>query len=210
MLAGGPGRLHWRLDAVESWMSQRGVETELLVVSELPVLSPLPNVRWVHADPGMDIGSKRNRAAAAAFGTLIAHWDDDDWSASGRLAQQAAAFQNSRIQVCGYRSALFLDVPRLEVWRYTGDAQYVIGSSLMYRREWIMRHPFPRRQTGEDNAVVTAARREGVLAVLDNPGLLVCRTHPECVTRRDHRRLMAGPQWQQTTTAELPADFPVR
>jgi hypothetical protein len=212
MLHGGPTRALWRLAAVESWLAQRGVESELLVVSELPTLSPLPRVRWVPCEPGETIGEKRNRATLAAGGVLIAHWDDDDWSAPGRLAFQATAFSDPAVMICGFRSALFWDVGRRETWRYTGEGEYAIGSSLMYRRSWAIRNPFQNRQTGEDHQIVLAARRARSLRALDNPGLLTCRTHGGCVTRRSspegwHPDGASGRQWEPAAESDLPADF---
>ena len=125
-----------------------------------------------------------------------------------RRERDAQALRDPVVMVTGFRECLFLDVPTGDAWQYRGDQQYAIGASLMYRRSWILTHPFPARQIGEDNHVVRIARETASLRVLDNPGLLVCRTHSGCVTRRQH--VEDGVQWTRAAVSDLPPGFNVR
>src|SRR5690349_11912252 len=45
-------------------------------------------VRYVRLEQRLSLGAKRNLACGLARGELIAHWDDDDWSAPHRLSAQ--------------------------------------------------------------------------------------------------------------------------
>src|SRR5260370_35469672 len=47
-------------------------------------------IRYVHKSEPLTIGAKRNLACELAQGSIIAHWDDDDWYSADRLSIQAA------------------------------------------------------------------------------------------------------------------------
>jgi glycosyltransferase involved in cell wall biosynthesis len=55
------------------------------------------------------IGNIRNRASALTMGSVIAHFDSDDWSAPGRLTYQMKMMQKSEKAVVGFHSLLFWD-----------------------------------------------------------------------------------------------------
>ncbi len=50
-----------------------------------------PRVRYIRLSRRATVGSKRNLACEEARGSLIAHWDDDDWHAPRRLRCQVEA-----------------------------------------------------------------------------------------------------------------------
>lgn len=98
------------------------------------------------------IGWLRNQANKSAHGPnmLIAHFDDDDWSAPTRLAEQVAFMQATGAQVVGYHDMPFYDEIRDKVLLYSShNPNYALGTSLMYRRETWERVPFPD-QNDED------------------------------------------------------------
>jgi hypothetical protein len=91
------------------------------------------------------IGSERNYIIGqATAANLIAHWDDDDWSAPERLAEQVAFLQVWGKDVVGYSDMAFYDVTKDKVTLYTShDQKYVLGTSLLYRRALWEEIPFP-------------------------------------------------------------------
>jgi len=98
------------------------------------------------------IGALRNEALETADTAgipydLVAHWDSDDWSASGRLTDQVHAITRD-YEATGYNTMTFWREPENgrpgEAWRYSSqDAQYCIGTSLMYWRDTWKAKPFP-------------------------------------------------------------------
>ena len=46
------------------------------------------SIRLVHIEEGRTVGEKRNFGVSRACGEIITHFDDDDWSAPARLADQ--------------------------------------------------------------------------------------------------------------------------
>lgn len=102
-------------------------------------------------ESGRNIGEKRNFGVLHARGEIIAHWDDDDFSAPGRLADQLGRLQESGGKaVTGYSSIYFGNAAG-EWWLYTGSRGTVVGTSLCYWKSWAVAHPFPSKQIGEDS-----------------------------------------------------------
>ena len=129
-----PGREKWRELALECFDAQTYPNRELLIVN-----GP------------KRIGEKRNIGCGQAEGEIICHWDDDDWSAPTRIADQVQRLQASGADITGYHRMLFLS-PEGERWMYEGKPGYAIGTSLCYwKRVWDAK-PFPHLQVGEDNA----------------------------------------------------------
>jgi hypothetical protein len=135
-----------------------------------------PRIRLIHLEGKPVIGNKRNYGCQRAAGEIIAHWDDDDWSGPERLRTQAATLAETGSSVTGFRTMRFTDG---EVWwNYTGAPDFVVGTSLMYRRAWWARCPFNSLQVGEDNAFVKAAADAGQLAAREAGGLMYATIHP--------------------------------
>ena len=105
----------------------------------------------------LSIGRLRNIANGYSSGSIIMHWDDDDWSHPTRIADQVALLQMSGADAVGYRDMLFWRTPQEEAWLYHNDRpDYALGTSLCYWREtWERKKRFedaPKRPgaTGED------------------------------------------------------------
>lgn len=116
---------------------------------------------WVNARA---LGAKRNKANRAATGEIILHWDDDDHSAPGRIADQVARLFDSGKQVTGYSSMKFVD-ENGRWWLYKGTPGFAIGTSLCYFRSWWLAHPFSdTSHVGEDQEFTSVAVRQRQLS----------------------------------------------
>lgn len=124
------------------------------------------------------IGSLRNDAISFGHLDLIAHFDDDDWSAPTRLADQVAFLASSGAQVTGYWNMPFYDVMRDRVLVYDSkNPKYALGTSLMYQREFWKQHPFPD-QTPEDTTWQNAHRSVvSQSAIRDGVPLMIQTVH---------------------------------
>src|SRR5262249_16272124 len=134
------------------------------------------DIRLIHVEVGRNIGDKRNFGASLAKGRYIAHWDDDDYSAPDRLLDQVSRIQDSGLPVTGYSEIDFTDGQQW--WRFTGDAGYAPGSSLLYEKQWWEKHQFQRIQIGEDGAFVRDARERGQIVTTPSNGMLTATIHP--------------------------------
>lgn len=128
---------------------------------------------WARDKQGQPIGKLRNLAnewaACGLVGSIgkpdiLMHWDSDDWSAPGRIADQVVALTantSSRAQFTGYHTMLFWDsTPGKShgAWVYHGAPNYAVGTSLAYRREAWERQPFTEVSTGEDTEFIRRLR----------------------------------------------------
>lgn len=159
-------RRHWLPYALRCVQHQTYRHRETLVVSSGVSVADLVGVaRHLHLPCRPTIGAQRNAGCEAARGSIIAHFDDDDYSAPGRLAEQVERIERTGASVTGYHSMRFTDGKQW--WRYGGSERYALGTSLVYRRDFWQRHRFPEMQVGEDNQFVAAAVRERALVSVD-------------------------------------------
>lgn len=143
-----------------------------LVPSGMPPGIPHQRIYATHAEdeygrnPFETIGRKRNVACESANGEILATWDDDDYSAPNRLADQVARLQETGKAVTAYHTMKFTDG---EKWfLYEGNKAIGIGTSLCFRREWWESHAFPEMKpagagpllVGEDNGFVFQALQD--------------------------------------------------
>lgn len=171
--------------AIHDYLRQTYPNRELVVLdngdeSIAPLVPAHPHIRYLRHPHRDDIGTLRNVACEAARGELIAHWDDDDWNASWRLAYQVAGMQRARADIAGIRTVLFWDFAADRVWRYAypeGGRRWVLGGALLYRREYWRQHPFPAIGEGEDSRFVWSAT-DAAFAVQADDRFYVATIHP--------------------------------
>ena len=194
--------------AVQLFLDQDYPRRELLVLDDgddpVAELIPAdPRIRYERLPRRAVLGAKRNQACRLAEGELIAHWDDDDWSASWRLSHQVAALLESGADICGLSELYFLDPAAGKAWRYEyptiGLRPWVAGGTMCYRKDLWRRHRFPEVTAGEDTRFLWSGRPR-VLALPD-PGIYVATIHPANTSpKRPH-----GSRWQAVDPAMLAA-----
>jgi hypothetical protein len=129
-----------------------------------------PRVRYLPMDRRMVLGEKRNVACQHARGSLIAHWDDDDWMADRRLTYQVAKLRESGADVCGLATLLFWNPATREAWRYEQPGvsnPWLAGGTLCYTAAQWRANPFARMNVGEDTRFVADSRSARTLALPD-------------------------------------------
>jgi glycosyltransferase involved in cell wall biosynthesis len=155
-------RRHWVSIAIELYVRQSWPSLELVVVDDgdEPVgdlIEPIASARYVRLRRRTVLGAKRNLAAEAATGGVLAHWDDDDWYAPQRLALQVQRLEQDSADLVGSASLPFYDPARNAAWRYTWPDHrrpWLAGTSLMYRREFWAANRFAEVPHGEDTRFV--------------------------------------------------------
>lgn len=186
----------WLPQAIACYRNQSypRAKRELLIVADgEDVRDLLPSdddsIRLIVLDLpyGYSIGAKRNYGCSRARGEIVAHWDDDDYSAPFRLVDQAWRLQESGKSVTGYSAMRFTDGQAW--WQYSGS---VLGTSLCYRKTWWDTHPFAAVQVGEDNAFAAQARALGELvAPAGDPELMYATVHGNNTSPRS----LSGSSW---------------
>lgn len=130
-----------------------------------------PKIRYIRIAAGRSLGEKRNLACRLARGAVIAHWDDDDWSAPWRLSYQVRELMRAGADVCGIDRVLFMGPTPSQAWEYVYpeyEPAWVHGASLCYRRDLWLRNPFPNVTVAEDCAFLWSECPKSILALPDN------------------------------------------
>jgi glycosyltransferase involved in cell wall biosynthesis/GR25 family glycosyltransferase involved in LPS biosynthesis len=168
--------------AVECFLQQDYGKKELVVVDDGTVrirdLLPMDSrIRYIRLARRTALGTKRNIACRHARGSIIVHWDDDDWSAPWRVSYQVAELQASGADVCGLSRVLYWDERLGRAWwyEYPGTEPWVAGNSLCYHRQRWQQTPFPATTIGEDAAFLHA--RPQRIRTLARDDFLVARIH---------------------------------
>jgi glycosyltransferase involved in cell wall biosynthesis len=188
-------RREWLPKSIACFLSQSYENSELLILSDGDdVFDLLPldeRIQLIHlAEKPFSIGEKRNFGVSQASGDVICHWDDDDWSAPGRLQRQVDALLTSGKQVAGFHSMRFTDGAKW--WKYEGVGSYSLGTSLCYWRSWWETHKFPAKNIGEDNEFVKQASDSRQLYSEDAGDLMVASVHSGNTSPRN-----MGSNWKE-------------
>lgn len=153
--------------AITCFQRQDYPNRELLVLDDGadPVADLMPDdarIRYVRLNEKVVLGRKRNIACELARGSVIAHWDDDDWSAPHRLSYQLAMLELHQADLCGANRQLYYDPIRAQAWLYDYPVEHerfwVTGNTLMYRKTLWQHNPFPAISTGEDTRFIWATQ----------------------------------------------------
>lgn len=146
----------------------------------------LPNdsrIRAIHVEGQPPIGAKRNLGAENARGSVICHWDDDDWSGPERISDQVRRLHESGLPVTGYRSMRFTDGTKSWLYRHSNPL-FAVGTSLCYLRSWWQEHPFQSKQVGEDNHFVEEAIATRAIVSVDASEMMYATIHPSNTSPR--------------------------
>ncbi len=129
------------------------------------------------------IGEMRNCANAASPGSILCHWDDDDYSHPDRIYEQVALLQSSGADCVGYNECLFWDMrkgvsrPLGQAWLYgNSDPRYCLGSSMMYWRKTWERVKFDDVSHGEDERFRAKIKSVGLSSLSARPRM-ICSIH---------------------------------
>jgi len=168
-------RRHFVPSAIRYFRNQDYPNKELVIVDDgtdaVGDLVPAdPQVRYIRLPSRQTIGAKRNFACEQSSGSLIAHWDDDDWYAPRRLRCQVESLLEAKAEMCGLKTLLFYDTRSGQAWRYTypdGQRAWLSGSSLLYTRALWIDHRFPEINVGEDAQFVWSLDPRRMLALQD-------------------------------------------
>lgn len=183
-------RREWLPKAIAQFQTQTYLNRRLLIVADGDDVSDLIPGDLIPGDPPVwlytvlparepavrKIGPKRNFANSLVTTDLIAHWDDDDYSAPERLADQVRRLVETGMSVTGYHTMKFTDGARW--WQYEGFPAFAFGTSLMYRRAWWERNRFPDLHVCEDSIFVRAAVRARQFIAPGDLDLMYATIHP--------------------------------
>ncbi|MBN9410427.1 MAG: glycosyltransferase family 2 protein [Burkholderiales bacterium] len=177
--------------AVHCFLSQSWQARELLVVHEdvdtdtrdfiAHLAHPQVRTLVVPAQPHVTLGGKRRLSVAAARGEWVATWDDDDWSAPTRLAEEADVLRASGLAAVTLERWIVHDERLGQSWlaqRRPWEA------SLLGRRDALP--PYEDGERGTDRISMAWMAERGMVATLRRPHLYVYLYHGANVGSRVH------------------------
>jgi glycosyltransferase involved in cell wall biosynthesis len=199
--------------AITCFMSQTFLDSELLIVDDgtenvediIPVSS---RIRYIRFEQKIPIGTKRNICCEQAQGSIIIHWDDDDWSAANRIEYQVSKLESSEKQLLIFYNVLYWNETTNLAYRYHpqpigwGAAP---GSSFCYQKAWWRQHPFEERIKGEDSYFAKEAQERGQLIASDAEKLIVFREHENSTSHIGC--LLGNENIPEVNQNEIPSEF---
>jgi predicted O-methyltransferase YrrM len=162
--------------AIDYFKRQDYPKKELIIVDDgadgVADLVPSDDrIQYVRLLQRLTVGAKRNLACERSTGSLIAHWDDDDWHSPQRLSCQVDHLLNSKAAICGQKNLLFFDVRDGKAWQFSypdGQRPWLSGNSLLYTRAFWAAHRFREINVGEDGYFVWSAVPNQLTAMADS------------------------------------------
>ena len=208
------GRRQWAQQALDCFLAQTYESANLVILDDDEersfyfAESYYPKVVHYLVPGKLSIAEKRNLAVQAANGSIICHFDSDDWSAPTRIADQLKLLEESGKDVCGFYGVLFYDEIHKRALKYVSGPDYAVGTSLMYRKSFWEGHRFqkghPNPNVGEDNRFVRAARDANELVSVDGGSLIVARLHAHNTSVKNPYQ---GMEYRPVPLEALPAGF---
>jgi glycosyltransferase involved in cell wall biosynthesis len=150
-------------------------------------------IRYERLPNRLAIGAKLNLACEMAKGDIVAHFDDDDWYAEWRLSYQAEAMQKTGADICGINQLLYYDLRdgRAYEYRYPREQRiWLLGSELLYRKDFWRAHRFADIDVGQDGLFCWSAA-PGKVVALDRRDFAVHMIHGANVSPKQ----VNGPFW---------------
>lgn len=194
--------------AIQYFLRQDYPEKELVIIDDgadrvADLIPSDPRIRYFGLPQCASTGAKRNLACKHATGTLIAHWDDDDWYVSWRLTYQVGQLLEANADICGLDRVLFYAPEQEKVWEYVyppAQRAWVYGATLCYTRSFFETHPFPDLRVGEDSSFVWADARARVHALKDTRWMIAL-VHGENASPKQ----TADPRYQPRALGDVEA-----
>ena len=175
--------------AIRYFLFQDYPEKELIIIDDGddPISDLIPEnplIRYIRLDRKLTLGQKLNIGCFEAKGEIIAHWDDDDWYARGRITYQLKCLEMTASRLCGINNLLYYNLESQQSfnYKYPGHLRtWLSGSSLFYRKELWKINKFAEIDIGMDGIFTWNTPEEDIHVLLDNT-FTVLFIHPNNVS----------------------------
>ncbi len=162
--------------AIHYFLRQDYAPKELIIIDDgTDIIRDLvindERIRYFRLGEKATLGTKLNMACEYARGTMIAHWDDDDWYAPRRLSYQVEALRHEGTDICGINNLLYFDLRTSRAYQYiypTDQRVWLLGSSLCYTKRLWAGNRFADINVGMDGLFVWASPPERITVLQDS------------------------------------------
>lgn len=159
----------------------------------------------------MSVGALRNLGTKHATGEICVTWDEDDWSAPDRVAQQVKRLLDSGKAVTGWHNILYFNEQDGQAYKYLFEPSgrnhppYAMGTSQCYRKSWWEKHKFNEGPGVEDWPFSQEAMHAKQLDSCDAEQLCVARIHNSNIVTKV--QVGTHKQWPKVERTALPQEF---
>lgn len=151
-------REEFMLGAIQYFLKQDYPYKELVIIddgieSAIRLIPNLYSIRYFYLKHSKNIGAKRNLACDKAAGSIIIHFDDDDWYAPDWVSHQVSILLKSDADICGLNKIQYYSVRTdTKYWiTESPNSKRLSGATLAYRKSFWKKHKFKDLQIGEDD-----------------------------------------------------------
>jgi glycosyltransferase involved in cell wall biosynthesis len=152
--------------ALDYFLQQNYPNKELVIIDDgkesiAPLIPVNSQIRYFYTSPLGTIGIKRNYAIERSKGSIIMHWDDDDWHAYDWISQQVRFLLTTGVDITGIKHVHYYSALMNTFWQ--GDAHnrnnpnsrvWLNGATLAYLKSYWKKYPFQDLQKGEDDQFI--------------------------------------------------------
>jgi hypothetical protein len=192
--------------AIKYFLRQDYENKELIIIDDgadavKDLVPDLPGIRYYRHDRKITLGAKLNLACQYAEGSIIVHWDDDDWYAPWRLKYQVQSLQEQQVGVCGINKLLYYDFRNKKAYQYIyppDQRKWLLGSSLCYTKQLWRNNRFAEIDVGMDGLFVWNTPPQHV-SVLDNYNFSVHMIHSHNISPKQ----TSGTWWHSFPEEEI-------
>ena len=176
--------------AIQYFLRQDYLHRELVIVDDgsdavADLIPAHAQIRYIRLDQKVSIGMKRNMAVEQSKGTIIVHWDDDDWYAANRISYQIKPLLAKQAEICGLETGFIYDMIEDTFWSceaYLHTMMFyadIHGGSILYTRElWEKYAKYPDTSLAEDAQFLRAASsKQARIVKLPNQNVFIYLRH---------------------------------
>lgn len=200
-------RSQWVAEAIKQFENQSYPNKELIILDDRSENRTRPifqkdNIIYHQCEPSLSLGSKRNKACEIARGTIIIHWDDDDWRSKDWITVQVEVLEKSQSDVTGLINPYFFSPTEGKAWLYAYPEDrkpWVHGATLCYYKKLWERNPFPSIQIGEDVQFLWSSVVKKIIPHSKNQHFLA-QIHPQNTSPK----FTTSRNWQPIPITDLP------
>lgn len=193
--------------ALASFLGQDWPNKELIVIDDgcdpvEDICGDQHGVRYFFTHPARTIGAKLNHACEVARGDVLIRFDDDDWSAPGRITDQVNRLLDSRKSVTGYHGMLFWETVKQRAFKFPGNFGWSCGTALCFLRSYWDTMHFLNTNVCEDIKFIEYARLRNHAITVDAGKMMVARIHGQNTIDNYPRQ-----PWPEVPRSEVPEEF---
>ena len=202
---------------IDCFLRQTYKNSELVIVDNskeaadcIPVNARVHYI-WLRNQERLPLGEIRNLCCEFSTGEIIIHFDDDDWSASTRIADQVKKLEASGKQLLSYYNILYWNEDTQRAYRcWPTNIRGPHGATFCYYKTFWEKNKFDG-DLGEDTRFGFSAMKASAMAYENALQQMVIRAHADSDSSRGNvsqtAKNMGSLHIPEVHVSEVPSTF---